>query len=50
MHGRYEREVPSLTFEYEEVTPWGKSLTKDQIVNNYMDFQTRLRERGLNRL
>lgn len=48
MHGRYEREVPSLTFEYEEVTPWGKSLTKDQIVSNYVEFQSRLREEGLN--
>jgi len=50
MHGRYEHEVPNLTFEYEDVTPWGKSLTKDQIVNNYMDFQMQLQERGLNRL
>lgn len=50
MHGRYDHEVPRLTFEYEEVTPWGKSLSNDQIVSNYMEFQTRLSEHGLNHL
>ena len=41
MHGRYDHEVPTLTFEYEATTPWGKSLNKDQIVNNYLEFQNR---------
>jgi len=50
MHGRYDEEVPSLTFEYEEVTPWGRSLTGEQIVKNYMEFQTRLREHHLSTL
>jgi radical SAM superfamily enzyme YgiQ (UPF0313 family) len=47
MHGRYDNEVPELTFEYEEVTPWGRSLTKEQIVKNYLDLQARLREHRL---
>jgi anaerobic magnesium-protoporphyrin IX monomethyl ester cyclase len=50
MHGRYDPEVPSLTFEYETTTPWGKSLSTDQIVNNYVEFQNRLREHGLSTL
>ena len=48
MHGRYDEEVPELTFEYEEVTPWGKSLTNEQIVGNYVELQNRLSESGLN--
>ena len=48
MHGRYDEEVPELTFEYEEVTPWGKSLTNEQIVGNYVELQGRLSEVGLN--
>jgi anaerobic magnesium-protoporphyrin IX monomethyl ester cyclase len=50
MHGRYDPEVPSLTFEYEEVTPWGRSLTGEQIVRNYVEFQSRLREHHLSTL
>jgi radical SAM superfamily enzyme YgiQ (UPF0313 family) len=50
MHGRYDEEVPSLTFEYEEVTPWGRSLTGEQIVRNYVEFQSRLREHHLSTL
>ncbi len=50
MHGRYEHEVPRLTFAYEDMTPWGPSLSQDQIVKNYMEFQARLGEHGLNRL
>jgi len=50
MHGRYEHEVPRLTFAYEDVTPWGPALSQEQIVKNYMEFQARLGEHGLNRL
>ncbi len=50
MHGRYDKEVPSLTFEYHEHTPWGQSMKQDQIVQNYVEFQARLGEHGLNRL
>jgi len=47
MFGRYEHETPALTFEYEEQTPWGKGLSKERIVNNYMELQRRLKEHGL---
>ena len=50
MHGRYDHEVPELTFEYEPVTPWGRSLSEDQIVHNYMEFQSRLQEHHLSTL
>jgi len=35
-----------LPFEYEEMTEWGKSFTKDEIANNIRDLQQFLRERG----
>lgn len=50
MYGRYENELPSLTFEYEKQTPWGKSFSNDRIINNYLELQTRLKEHGLARL
>jgi radical SAM superfamily enzyme YgiQ (UPF0313 family) len=50
MFGRYERETPTLTFEYRKQTPWGKSLSNEKIINNYMELQTKLRERGLSHL
>lgn len=47
MYGRYDSERPTLSFEYEPVTPWGKSFTGDQIVNNYLELQNRLKERNI---
>jgi len=46
MHGRYEKEIPRLTFEYEENTPWGKGFSKEKIVDNYLELQTRIKESG----
>lgn len=50
MFGRYEDEVPKLTFEYEQHTPWGNSFSNDMIISNYMELQARLKNGGLNRL
>lgn len=50
MFGRYEHEYPTLTFEYDRQTPWGKGFTKERIINNYVEFQTKLREHGLSAL
>jgi len=47
MFGRYEHETPTLTFEYEERTPWGKGFSSERIINNYTELQTKLRESGL---
>lgn len=47
MFGRYEYEAPTLTFEYDEQTPWGKGFSKERIINNYVELQTKLRERNL---
>jgi len=47
MYGRYEHEIPELTFEYEEDAPWGKSLSNEQIVENYLELQKRLAEADL---
>jgi radical SAM superfamily enzyme YgiQ (UPF0313 family) len=47
MYGRYEHEIPTLTFEYEENTPWGKGLSNERIVNNYMELQERIKQYGL---
>jgi hypothetical protein len=32
MHGRYDKVMPVLTFEYEEQTAWGKSQSNGKIV------------------
>lgn len=47
MHGRFSDEKITLTFEYNEETPWGKSLPSDTIVKNYLELQGRLKEHGL---
>ncbi len=47
MYGRYEHELPSLTFEYEKNTPWGRGFSSEQILNNYVKLQSRLREHNL---
>jgi len=48
MYGRYEHEIPNLTFEYEVQTPWGKSRDKETIVKEYVELQSKLREEGYN--
>lgn len=50
MFGRYEDETPTLTFEYEEQAPWGKGFSKERIINNYLELQTKLRESKLSTL
>lgn len=47
MFGRYEDETPTLTFEYDEQTPWGKGASKEKIVNDYLELQSRLKQYGL---
>lgn len=47
--GRYgEDELPNFVFEYSEVTPWGKGMSKERIFQNYVKLQGVLRDRGLN--
>jgi anaerobic magnesium-protoporphyrin IX monomethyl ester cyclase len=47
--GRFEEEEgPDMIFEYDKVMPWGKGMSREQIVHNYVELQTILRERGLN--
>lgn len=50
MFGRYEHETPTLTFEYNENTPWGKSMSIEKIIHNYVELQTKLRECELSSL
>lgn len=50
LYSRYEDETPELTYEYREDAPWGKSLSKETIVKNYLELQKRLGECGLNKL
>jgi anaerobic magnesium-protoporphyrin IX monomethyl ester cyclase len=47
LFGRYEHETPTLTFEYERNAPWGRAFTNDELVNNLIEVQTKLRERGM---
>ena len=42
-----DEEDVGLPFEYEENAPWGKSLTRGQIVENIKTLQGWLRERGM---
>jgi len=47
--GRFtEDELPNIVFEYDEVTPWGKGISKERILQNYVRLQATLRERRLN--
>ena len=47
LFSRYEDEMPTLTFEYEENAPWGKSLSNETIVGNYLELQRRLKDARL---
>lgn len=47
--GRFaEDELPNVIFEYDEVTPWRKGMSKEKIIQNYIRLQGIFRERGLN--
>lgn len=47
--GRFDAdEKPNMVFTYNEVTPWGKGKSETQILQEYMEFQSILRERQLN--
>ena len=47
MYGRYEKEIPTPTFEYNDVTPWGKGCSTEKIVDNYIELQGRIKKNGL---
>ena len=46
MHSRYEKEVPTLTFEYDENTPWGEGEKSERIVDNYLKLQALVKRHG----
>lgn len=46
LFSRYKDELPTLTFEYCEHTPWGRAPSKEEIINNYLELQRRIRENG----
>ncbi len=50
LFGRYEFEKPTLTFEYKETTPWGRALTPEEIIGNYVELQARLREHQMSHI
>lgn len=50
MFGRYDEELPTLTFEYNKHTPWGTAFSNKEIVGNYMELQSRLKKQGLSSL
>lgn len=47
MYSRYDQETPNLTFEYEEVTPWGGGFTPQRIVANYLELQELIKNHGM---
>ena len=47
MYSRYDAEMPNLTFEYDEITPWGKGFSSQRIVTNYLELQDRIKEHGM---
>ena len=49
LYSRYGNETPKLSFEYEETAPWGKSLSNERIIANYLELQSRLKAHGLAR-
>ena len=46
LFSRYENEKPQLSFRYKKDAFWGKSLTNEQIVDNYLELQKRVKENG----
>lgn len=47
MYGRYKNEIPTLSFEYHDQTPWGKGMASQKIIQNYLELQSRLQKHGL---
>jgi radical SAM superfamily enzyme YgiQ (UPF0313 family) len=48
LYGRFdENERPKLMFEYNEVTPWGRGMKPEVIIENYNKLQDILRRRKL---
>ena len=50
LFGRYGLEVPTLTFEYNCDTPWGKAPSQEEIIKRYMELQGWLRDRNISSL
>ncbi len=46
MFSRYGGEIPTLTFEYEPQTPWGRAPSNQKIIENYLELQQRIKENG----
>jgi len=46
LFSRYKDELPTLTFEYCENTPWGRGHSRDEIIKNYLELQRRIIESG----
>jgi radical SAM superfamily enzyme YgiQ (UPF0313 family) len=46
MHGRYEKEIPTLTFEYDKNTPWGSGEKSETIIDNYLKLQDLVKSHG----
>ena len=46
MHGRYDKEMPTLTYTFEEQASWGPSMSNQQIVENYLTLQERIKANG----
>jgi len=48
LYGRYDdMEKPRLMFEYDEVTPWGRGMKPEEIIENFNILQEILRKRHL---
>lgn len=46
--GRFDAgELPDMVFHYDDVTPWGKGMNKERILQNYIELQTILRDHKL---
>ncbi|MEW6557327.1 MAG: radical SAM protein [Elusimicrobiota bacterium] len=46
LFSRYKDEIPNLTFEYQAQASWGNTFTNEQIINNYLELQRRIKENG----
>ncbi len=46
IHG-LDKDRPKLTFQYHENAFWGRSLTNEQIIDNYLELAARLKEKNL---
>lgn len=47
LHNSSKDDKPSLTFEYAAETPWGRGMSSDTIIGNFLELQTRLQTAGL---